>query len=175
MAATTDDSFFRTRGLIASDFRFGTSKLKHLVHNLIVFNSDKKASTLTRHHIPSCSLSLHHTMHSHCSYSCKTHVHAHPFPHFSIPHTHHLKSPSTGSSLFSFYYWCALLITLHSTIPVINTPHSLLPSSISICQQPIPILSNIYTNICPSSTYPYFTLHTPLIRNAWKFQLLVLM
>ncbi|WJX28066.1 hypothetical protein P8452_16831 [Trifolium repens] len=34
---------FGNRGLVASDSRFGTNKLKYPVHSLLVFNSDKKA------------------------------------------------------------------------------------------------------------------------------------
>ncbi|XP_057430586.1 uncharacterized protein LOC130723524 isoform X2 [Lotus japonicus] len=34
---------FGNRGLLASDSRFGTNKLKYPIHSLLVFNSDKKA------------------------------------------------------------------------------------------------------------------------------------
>ncbi|AES80637.1 hypothetical protein MtrunA17_Chr7g0251461 [Medicago truncatula] len=34
---------FGNHGLLASDSRFGTNKLKYPVHSLLVFNSDKKA------------------------------------------------------------------------------------------------------------------------------------
>ena len=73
-------------------------------------------------------------------------VHAHHFPHSSIPHICHLKSFQMVSLSSHPIIGVPPLITSHSTIPpIINNSPSLLPSFTPICQQPIPILSNLHT------------------------------
>ncbi|XP_019436196.1 PREDICTED: uncharacterized protein LOC109342694 [Lupinus angustifolius] len=46
---------FGNRGLLASDSRFGTNKLKYHIHSLLVFNSDKKAIPVAWIISPRCS------------------------------------------------------------------------------------------------------------------------
>ena len=100
-----------------------------------------------------------------CPHSCMV-IHAypsnqappHPFP------SYHPSSqvPLTESSLFAPYYGRTSLVTLHSTIPIINNPPSLLSSFIYMCQPPMPIHQSSYIHSHISCPFISLSFHFSL-------------